>query len=541
MKAKISTEQYLSLQAEYENLKNQNAELSAKLEEAYQNIDNIMSQLDWLKKQVFGQKSEKTQYLPFGDQLPLSDEDIPASHQDEGQVITVKEHTAHKRVKKTYNELFENIPQEVVECPGPSTCPKCGAKTEHVAWEDARVELKYVPASFTLVHYRTETCKCPQCTTDNNEEITRFLKAKAPAAFLPGCYCSRELLAYIINEKFGKAVPLNRLEGDFKSKGVQINRTTMGNWLEKAVQAYLIHIYYAMKDMLLTFHVINADETSTQVLNEEGRKATTKSKMWVFAGQSEERINISMFMYSPTRHGKNAANFLGDYAGYCVCDGFDGYNKLKNAIRCGCFAHLRRKLLDVAGQSKYKRGKEDPAELPPPGPTAPEEVAAKGVWYINRLFALEHYYSGEEPEYEEGKFRRWVTVRVGMNPDQKKDERQKRSKPILDEFFAFIESAYASPKSKLGAALRYALNEKVYLYRFLEDGRIPISNNRAENAVRPYAVGRKNWMFSSSEEGAESQAILYSIVATARANGLDVEKYLEKIFNSAPGTVIMPW
>ncbi|MBE6726423.1 MAG: IS66 family transposase [Ruminococcaceae bacterium] len=151
------------------------------------------------------------------------------------------------------------------------------------------------------------------------------------------------------------------------------------------------------------------------------------------------------------------------------------------------------------------------------------------------------HYNGEEPEYKDGKFRRWVKVREAMTPEQRKDERQKRSKPILDDFFAWVESLYAAPKSKLAKAIDYAKNEKVYLSRFLEDGRIPISNNRAENAIRPYVVGRKNWLFNITEGGAENQAILYSIVNTAKANGLNVEEYFTKIFSSEPGTIIMPW
>lgn len=538
MKAKISTEQYLSLQADYENLKTQNEELSAKLDKAYQDIDNVTSQLEWLKKQIFGQKSEKTQYLPFASQLSFSNEDAPKPVQNE-ELVTVKEHTAHKRDKKTYDELFANVPKKVVDCPAPSTCPECGARTEHIGWEDGRIELEYVPASFTLIQYRQETCKCPKCRIGEDEK-TRILKGTAPAAFLRGSYCSRELLAYILNEKFGKAVPLYRLESDFRSKGVPLDRTTMGSWINVVVQAYLVHIYNVMHMEVRNLHVLNADETHTQVLKEPGRSATTDSKMWVFAGQREDGKNISVFMYSQTRHGENAERFLGDFSGYCVCDGFDGYNKLRYAIRCGCWAHLRRKLLEVGGK-KPKDQKEDPDELSPPEKKEPEGVAEKGVWFCNRLFALEHYYNGEEPEYKEGKFRRWVKVREAMNPEQKKEERQKRSKPILEDFFTWIESLSAAPKSKLEKAINYAKNEKVYLSRFLEDGRIPISNNRAENAIRPYVIGRKNWLFNVSEIGAENQAILYSIITTAKANGLNVEEYLLKIFSSDPGTVIMPW
>ena len=209
-------------------------------------------------------------------------------------------------------------------------------------------------------------------------------------------------------------------------------------------------------------------------------------------------------------------------------------------MRCGCYAHVRRKFVDALRNKPKKQ--EDPDNLPPPEEKEPEGAAEKAIWYINRLFALEHTYNGEEPEYHEnGKFRRWVKVREAMTPEQKKEERQKRSKPVLEEFYAWLETVPAVSKSDLDKAIRYALNEKPYLTRFLEDGNIPLSNNRAESAIRPFVVGRKNWLFSATPEGAKTSAVLYSVVTTAKSNGLDVEEYLEKIFSSPSGTVIMPW
>ena len=187
------------------------------------------------------------------------------------------------------------------------------------------------------------------------------------------------------------------------------------------------------------------------------------------------------------------------------------------------------------------KAKEDPDAAPPPEDKEPESASEKAIWYINKLFALEHIYSGEEPEFHEnGKFHRWVKVREAMTPEQKKEERRRRSKPILEDFFAWLDTVPTASKSDLDKAIRYALNEKLYLTRFLEDGNIPLSNNHAESAIRPFVVGRKNWLFSAMPEGAEISAMIYSIVTTAKSNGLDAEEYLEKIFSS-PGTLILPW
>lgn len=185
--------------------------------------------------------------------------------------------------------------------------------------------------------------------------------------------------------------------------------------------------------------------------------------------------------------------------------------------------------------------KEEPEAAPPPGDKAPESASEKAIWYINRLFALEHIYSGEEPEYNEnGKFRRWVKVREPLTSEERKAERQRRSKPILEAFYAWLDTIPAASKSDLDKAVRHALNEKKYLTRFLENGNIPLSNNRAESAIRPFVVGRKNWLFSATPEGAEISAMIYSIVTTAKSNGLNVEEYLEKnIFT--PDALILPW
>ena len=185
---------------------------------------------------------------------------------------------------------------------------------------------------------------------------------------------------------------------------------------------------------------------------------------------------------------------------------------------------------------------EDPNALPPPEEKEPQSVSEKAIWYINKLFALEHIYGGEEPEYyESGKFRRWVKVREAMTPEQKKEERQKRSKPVLEAFYAWLETVPAASKGPLDKAIHHAQNEKTYLTRFLEDGNIPLSNNRAESAIRPFVVGRKNWLFSATVDGAKASAVLYSIVTTAKANGLDVEEYLTRVFTSEPDTAVMPW
>ena len=488
-----------------------------------------------LEKLVYGQKSEKTEViLPNSEQIPMFDEAEAEASPTAAKEITVAE---HKRTKRTRDELTKDLPRETVVCEGPKTCEVCGAPTEVIGQEKIREELVYEPAKLYVREYVAEVVKCTECGNDESRDADLpdiepcvILKGKAPEAMIPHSFCSPELLAHIAYEKYANAVPLYRQEKDFKAKGAILSRTTMANWIIWASEQWIKPVFAAMKTDLLHSPVIHADETVVQVLHEPGRKAKTDSRMWVYCNGKLNDRSVILFEYTPTRNGDNAARFLGSYTGYVVCDGFDGYNKLKSVTRCGCWAHVRRKFVDA---------------LPDKKDAAPDAAAVKGVEFCNRLFLLEREYDGLEPAYEEdgsdGSAGRWAKVREPLEPDNRRKQRQERSKPVLDEFFAWLDTVAPASKSALSSAVQYAKNEKAYLYRFLEDGNIPISNNRAENAIRPFTIGRKNWLFSASVKGAEASAMFYSIIATACANGLAPENYLSRLFSKSPGTLIFPW
>ena len=222
-----------------------------------------------------------------------------------------------------------------------------------------------------------------------------------------------------------------------------------------------------------------------------------------------------MFEYSPTRNGENARNFLGAYSGYVVCDGYDGYNKLTEAVRCGCWAHARRKFVEA---------------LPTDRSLLANSVAAKGVELCNEIFLLEREF--------EGKDGRGAQIKKPLTATEKHEQRQERLKPVLDGLFAWLNEIPVSGGTKLARAVQYCLNEKQYLCRCLENGNIPVDNNRAENAIRPFVVGRKNWLFANSVKGAEASAVVYSLAATAVANGLNVEEYFTELCRMKQ---ILPW
>ena len=190
-----------------------------------------------------------------------------------------------------------------------------------------------------------------------------------------------------------------------------------------------------------------------------------------------------------------------------MCDGYDAYNAVTGIRRCGCLAHTRRHFVEAFPKDKEAYS---------------TSVAVKAVEYCNKIY------------HEEG-------LLADMSSEERYEQRLVKVKPLLDAFFAWLETLPVSGKSKLADAIRYALNERKYLYTFLENGDVPIDNNRAENAIRPFAVGRKNWLFSNSANGARGSAALYSVISTAQANGLDAEKYLADLFSHPAGTTLMPW
>ena len=264
--------------------------------------------------------------------------------------------------------------------------------------------------------------------------------------------------------------------------------------------------------------LIHCDETPLQVLKEEGKKPQSKSYMWLYRSGNDGKKPIVLYDYQPSRSGDNAVRYLREFKGYLHCDGYSGYNKLEHITRCGCWAHLRRKFVEAI---PTKKGKDNPLTK-----------AEIGRDYCNQLFKLEENIS-ELP------FSDKYTKRLEL------------AKPVLDAFWCWLDSLHVLQGSALGKSVIYAKNQKQYMENYLLDGRCSLSNNAAENAIRPFTIGRKNWLFSDSSKGATASATVYSIVETAKANGLNVYTYLEYLLLHMPDTdwknhpeeleLLMPW
>jgi len=501
----------------YENavLRKENTKLLSKVSVLEEELALVQQQLEWLKKQVFGRKTEQTSVIMENAvQLSMFSNDEEKSVSDPKETITVPEHK--RKQKRTHDDWMRDLTvEEVFHEEEHPVCEKCGAEMKEIDEEKAYDELVYTPAKFHVRRHIVKKYKCPNCgenpanDTNYSDDIEHcnIRRAEYARPMIPGSFCSPELLAHIVYEKYAKAVPLHRQERDFGSKGVPLLKATMSNWVCYAAERWCFPIVQKMQELLLEGQIIHADETTIQVLHEEGRKPTSQSRMWVYCNGKINDRSMILFDYQPTRKGEHAAIFLHGFNGYLICDGYDAYNTVTDAKRCGCWTHTRRHFVEALPKDKSAYS---------------TSVAAKAVDFCNRIY------------HEEG-------LLADLTAEERYEQRLVKVKPLLDAFFAWLDTLQVSGKSKLADAVRYAQNERQYLYTFLEDGNVPIDNNRAENAIRPFAVGRKNWLFSNTANGAKCSAVLYSMISTAQENGLDAERYLTELFSRPAGTILLPW
>ncbi|WP_422393073.1 IS66 family transposase ISCde1 [Moorella humiferrea] len=475
-------------------LEQQNAELTAKL-------NWFMEQIRLSKKRQFGVSSERTEPLP--EQLLLFNEaEVEARPEErEPDLETI---TYQRRKGRTRREMnLEDLPVEVVEHRLPEeeqVCPACGGPLHEMSTE-VRQELKIIPAQVKVVKHVRYVYSCRRC--EKEEISTPVVTAPMPAPVLPGSPLSPSLLAYIMTQKYGVGLPLYRQEQQFKGLGIDLSRQTMANWVLHGANTWLTHIYDRLHEHLLTRDILHADETTLQVLQEPGREATTKSYLWLYR-TGRDGPSIVLYDYQTTRAGKHPCRFLKGFKGYLHVDGYDGYNGLAKVTLVGCWAHARRKFDEA-----LKALPEDKRNKP--------VAAREGLEFCNRLFAIERELKDKTPE-------------------ERHHLRQVRSKPVLDEFLTWLkkQKAQVLPKSAFGRAVYYCLDQWDKLVAFLQDGRLEIDNNCSERSIKPFVIGRKNWLFANTPRGAKASAITYSIIETAKENGLNPFHYIIYLFERLP-------
>ena len=498
--------------------------LETSLEEQKTRIADLEIMVQNMQRMLFGKKSEKMiPQVPAaaGEQMSLFNEaeefaDSAVPDPLEAEEIKV---SAHKRKKNARKELFAKFPvltQDYLLGTPARNCDECGREMDLIGKELVKEEYEFIPAhiekhEFYRGVYRCKCCEngkpecfhCPfaseeRCAVCRNRPRTIIKKAQLPLEyrypFLKHSYASPSTVAQVIYAKYVQAIPLDRQVKDWERAEFPMSKATLCNWILEVDKYYGKVLVEYMHRELLKSHVLHCDETPVQVVREE---SSGKSHMWVFRSGEYEKKQIVIFDYQPSRKGECASRFLDGYRNCFVSDGYAGYNRAgDDGIRCGCWIHARRKFIEASPDKKM----------------------------LTPCKAKTGFDFCEEILLEEKKLK-------SLDPDERKKLRNEKIKPIIDRFYLWCDQVDPRGVNKdFEKALTYARNQKEALCRFLEDGNIPAQNNRAENAIRPFVIGRKNWLFSQTAKGASASADMYSLVETAKANGLDVFDYLSWLF-----------
>lgn len=480
-------------------------ELETKCALQEQQIVELTAKLNWFEEQFrlsqqrrFGRSSEVT-----SEQMQLFNE-AEAEAKDSLPEPTIEEITYKRRKKQgKREEQLKDLPVETIEYrlpPEEQVCPCCGEALHEMSTE-VRQELKIIPAQVSVVKHVRYTYACRRC---EREEIkTPVVTAPMPAPVLSKSLASPSAMAHIMAQKYVESMPLYRQEKALIRQGVELSRQTLANWMIQGSERWLSPLYKRMHEHLLKQEILHADETILQVLREPGRAATSKSYFWLYR-TGREGPAIVLYDYQTTRASKHPLRFLAAFKGYLHVDGYSGYNNLPDITLVGCWAHARRKFNEAL--------KALPAEK------STVAVAAKeGLEFCNKLFAIER-------EIKE------------LSPEERYKRRRTRSRPLVDGFYAWLnyQRPRVLPKSAFGQAISYCLNQRDRLEGFLKDGRLELDNNRGERSIKPFVIGRKNFLFANTPRGARASATIYSVVETAKENGLNPFAYLKYLFEKLP-------
>lgn len=487
-----------------EMLERKNTELEAKLKKQ----SALEAKLKWteeqlrlLQKSKFSFSSEKTN----PDQLELFNEVENEANPDLPEpTLESVTYQRRRKVRGQRELILENLPVETIEYRLSSeeqVCSCCGGNLHEMSTQ-VRQELKYIPAELKVVKHVQHIYSCRHCEREEIE--TPVVTAPMPKPVHSGSLASPSLMAHIMNQKYVDGLPLYCQEKQFSRLGVPLSRQTLANWIIHGANRWLSPVYDRMHQLLLEKDILHADESTLQVLHEPGRPATSKSYLWLYR-TGKEGPPIILYDYQETRSGKNAEKYLSGFKGYLQVDGYAGYHKVPNVKLVGCMAHARRKFdeaLKVLPSSKRMTS---------------GAVAIEGLQYCNQLYRIERDLKD-------------------LSPAERYEKRLERSKPVLNAFLSWlkIQEQKVLPKSALGQAITYCLNQWDKLEAFLEDGRLEIDNNRSERSIKPFVIGRKNWLFSNTPRGARASAIVYSMVETAKENGLNPYYYLRYLFERLP-------
>jgi transposase len=487
------------------------------LEHAMRHIDHLYEQFVLLRQRHFGASTEQSAgqahlfdeaevlaaaSTPDQDQAPIpsqSDAAADAGKKSAGKPARGKRAPLPSDLPRV--DIVHEVPEDQRLCP-------CGTPMVEIG-EDVSEQLDIVPMQVRVLRHIRKRYGCPG-------SAHAPVVAALPAQPLPRSNASPDLLAMLLTVKYADGLSLARFEYVLERAGVAVPRQTLARWVIGAA-GVLQPLHNLIRDELFNASVIHMDETVVQVLKERDRSPTSQSYMWVQTGGPPERP-VVVFDYDPSRSGAVPVRLLEGYQGYLMTDGYDGYNalaKTEGIEHLACLAHSRRRFVEATRvQPKGKRGRADEA-----------------IELIGRLYGIEREYKA-------------------ATDDERHLARQTRSVPILAELRAWLDATLPTvpPKTALGEALAYLHKYWSRLVRYTERGDLPIDNNRCENSIRPFAVGRRRWMFCDTPAGAHASAVIYSLIETARANGLEPYTWLRRVMRELPAAqsveaieALLPW
>ncbi|WP_419620639.1 IS66 family transposase, partial [Thiolapillus sp.] len=458
----------------------------------------LLEQIRLFQHQRFGASSEKfhPDQQDLFNEAEATAEEIPIEEVDDALSAPEGASSARKRGRKALPpelpriEVIHDLPEEQRHCPEGHELKVIG--------EEVSEQLDIIPAKIQVIRHIRKKYACPCCEA-------HVKTAAAPEQPIPKSNASPGLLAWIVTSKFLDALPLYRQSGMLQRIGITIARGTLAAWVIRCGELIqpLINL---LREQLLLYDIQQMDETTIQVLKETGKKAQSKSYIWVQRGGPPGR-QVLLFTYDSSRGQHVADALLADYQGYLQTDGYGGYDPVcanNELIQVGCFAHARRKFdeaLKAQGKGRaIKAGK-----------------ASKGLIYIQKLYRIEKQIKDLEPE-------------------ERYQERQQQAVPLFDEIRTWLDKSLPQvpPTSLTGKALYYLDNQWDKLICYCKDGRLEIDNNATERTIRPFVIGRNNWLFADTVEGARASGNLYSLIETVKAHDLEPYRYLRHVFKELP-------
>ena len=449
----------------------------------------------------FGRSSEKLnlegQLNVFNEVETTADNSVPEPTVEE--VVPKRK----PRPKGKRNEDIKDLPKEIVthELSDEELEKHFGKKGWKRLPDQVYCKVEAIPATYKVVEHHIAVY-----AEKNGDKV---VKAAHPAELLNNSLATASLVAATMNGKFTNAMPLNRIRTEFERGGVILSNATLANWVNRCAERYLSLVYDEMHRNLLSRNVLQGDETTVNVAK-DGRKAGAKSYMWVYrTGEYDKRQPIILYDYQKTRAAEHPREFLQGFSGTLVCDGYSAYHKLDKEVKgiqvANCWAHSRR---HYANALKAFNGTEEQKR---------DTLAYKALKLIGAIYDADKQ-------------------TAGMTPEERKEYRQQKVKPLVEAYFAWVREQLGTVpgESETGKGFAYSLNQEKYLKRFLDDGNIPLDNSACERAIRPFTVGRNNWQVIDSVHGAKASAIIYSIVETAKANNLKPYDYLKYLLEEIP-------